>query len=396
MASRIRGRGVRVVAVNDDLHGAGSLPTRQPAGPGHGHGGSAASPTGCRNNDLRGHSIRDRDAAPRRRPAGRTWSASGTIVWLSSELMFFAALFAMYFTIRSVDKGQGLPWPGAHLDLPLGVDQHDRAGAVQRHLPDGRVRGRARPDQARGSIFNFSKWGLREWYVLSFLMGLYFVCGQGYEYLALVRRPGPDALLQRLRLGVLHDHRVPRPARDRRSDRVPLPARPHLRRQDASPRNSRSARSSCPTTGTSSTSCGSACSPPSTSSTKRRRYRVSIDLIETEAAVSWITARRRRPPPATPSVCWGSSPSAWSTRALTGQGSAGVGARPGTVSSAAIAAGQASCSSSRCSTCHGAGRPGHRAGPEPDRRRRGRGGLPGEHRPDARQGDRRGDATASR
>ena len=26
----------------------------------------------------------------------------GTIVWLSSELMFFAGLFAMYFTIRSV------------------------------------------------------------------------------------------------------------------------------------------------------------------------------------------------------------------------------------------------------------------------------------------------------
>ena len=26
----------------------------------------------------------------------------GTIVWLSSELMFFAALFAMYFTIRQV------------------------------------------------------------------------------------------------------------------------------------------------------------------------------------------------------------------------------------------------------------------------------------------------------
>ena len=26
----------------------------------------------------------------------------GTIIWLSSELMFFAALFASYFTIRSV------------------------------------------------------------------------------------------------------------------------------------------------------------------------------------------------------------------------------------------------------------------------------------------------------
>ncbi len=43
----------------------------------------------------------------------------GTIIWLSSELMFFAALFAMYFTIRSVDKGLGQPWPKAHLDLPL-------------------------------------------------------------------------------------------------------------------------------------------------------------------------------------------------------------------------------------------------------------------------------------
>ena len=26
----------------------------------------------------------------------------GTIIWLSSELMFFAALFASYFTIRAV------------------------------------------------------------------------------------------------------------------------------------------------------------------------------------------------------------------------------------------------------------------------------------------------------
>src|SRR5262245_66569392 len=30
----------------------------------------------------------------------------GTTVWLSSELMFFAALFAMYFSIRATDIGQ--------------------------------------------------------------------------------------------------------------------------------------------------------------------------------------------------------------------------------------------------------------------------------------------------
>jgi cytochrome c oxidase subunit 3 len=110
----------------------------------------------------------------------------GTIVWLSSELMFFAALFAMYFTIRSVDKGEGLRWPGAHLDLRLGsinttvlllssVTCQLGVFAVER----GQIR-------RAGRIGQFWKWGLREWYVLSFLMGLYFVLGQGYEYLGLI------------------------------------------------------------------------------------------------------------------------------------------------------------------------------------------------------------------
>jgi cytochrome c oxidase subunit 3 len=125
---------------------------------------------------------------PPRSPASRPNLVSvGTIVWLSSELMFFAALFAMYFTIRSVDKGEGLPWPGAHLNLALGsinttvlllssVTCQMGVFAVER----GQI-GRT------GSIWDFRKWGLREWYMLSFLMGLYFVLGQGYEYLSLIR-----------------------------------------------------------------------------------------------------------------------------------------------------------------------------------------------------------------
>ena len=101
--------------------------------------------------------------------------------------MFFAALFAIYFTIRSVDKGNGLPWPGAHLDLTLGsinttvlllssVTCQLGVFAVER----GQVR-------RAGRVWQVSRWGLREWYVLSFLMCLYFVCGQGYEYLSLIR-----------------------------------------------------------------------------------------------------------------------------------------------------------------------------------------------------------------
>jgi cytochrome c oxidase subunit III len=110
----------------------------------------------------------------------------GTIVWLSSELMFFAALFAMYFTIKSVDTGLGQRWPQAELDYPLAtantivlilssVTCQMGVFAVER----GQI-GRL------GSIFDFRRWGLREWYVLSFLMGLYFVLGQGYEYLDLI------------------------------------------------------------------------------------------------------------------------------------------------------------------------------------------------------------------
>jgi len=112
----------------------------------------------------------------------------GTIIWLSSELMFFAALFAMYFTVRFVVKGEVLPWPGAHLNVVLGsinttvlllssVTCQMGVFAVER----GQV-GRA------GSLFNVGKWGLREWYVLTFLMGLYFDLGQSYEYFDLVHK----------------------------------------------------------------------------------------------------------------------------------------------------------------------------------------------------------------
>ena len=127
------------------------------------------------------------EVAPRT-PASRPNLVSvGTIVWLSSELMFFAALFAMYFTIRSVDKGQGEHWPMAHLDLKLATANTTvlLLSSVTCQLGVFAVeRGQIR---RTGRIWNVSRWGLREWYVLTFLMGLYFVSGQGYEYLALIK-----------------------------------------------------------------------------------------------------------------------------------------------------------------------------------------------------------------
>ena len=122
-----------------------------------------------------------------RGPASRPNLVSvGTIIWLSSELMFFAALFAMYFTIRSVDKGQGLPWPMAHLDLPLASANTIVLVASSVTCQMGVFAVERGQIKRTGSIFNFMQWGLREWYVLSFLMCLYFVLGQGYEYLGLI------------------------------------------------------------------------------------------------------------------------------------------------------------------------------------------------------------------
>jgi len=126
-----------------------------------------------------------------RSPASRPNLVSvGTIIWLSSELMFFASLFAMYFTIRSVDKGQGLPWPGAHLDIRLSTINTLvlLASSVTCQMGVFAVE-RGQIKRTR-SIFHPMSWGLREWYVLSFLMGLYFVLGQGYEYLDLIRNQG--------------------------------------------------------------------------------------------------------------------------------------------------------------------------------------------------------------
>jgi cytochrome c oxidase subunit 3 len=122
-----------------------------------------------------------------RTPASRPSLVSvGTIIWLSSELMFFAALFAMYFTIESVDKGLHMKWPAATLNYPLATANTTVLilSSVTCQLGVFAVeRGQIRRS---GRIWDMPRWGLREWYVLSFAMGLYFVLGQGYEYLDLI------------------------------------------------------------------------------------------------------------------------------------------------------------------------------------------------------------------
>jgi cytochrome c oxidase subunit III len=110
----------------------------------------------------------------------------GTIVWLSSELMFFAALFAIYYTLRSVTPelwaqqtpllnvpfatGNTIILVLSSVTCQLGVFAAER-GQVGRS----------------GSVTQVGKWGLREWFVLTYVMGAVFIGGQTLEYAELIR-----------------------------------------------------------------------------------------------------------------------------------------------------------------------------------------------------------------
>src|SRR6266487_2676922 len=94
----------------------------------------------------------------------------GTIVWLSSELMFFAALFAMYFSIRAADPSlwrEHTP----HLDLLY-------ATPFTLVLVFSSVTCQIGVFAAeRGDVF-----ALRRWFAWTFVLGLIFLLGQANEY----------------------------------------------------------------------------------------------------------------------------------------------------------------------------------------------------------------------
>ncbi|TQJ50384.1 cytochrome c oxidase subunit 3 [Phycicoccus sp. SLBN-51] len=110
----------------------------------------------------------------------------GTIVWLSSELMFFAGLFAMYFTIRGVshdlwaERTTILNVPFATVNTLVLV-----ISSVWCQLGvHAAEHGKAHRGDAK--LFNVSSWGMREWYVLTYIFGAIFVSGQVLEYSELV------------------------------------------------------------------------------------------------------------------------------------------------------------------------------------------------------------------
>jgi cytochrome c oxidase subunit 3 len=116
-------------------------------------------------------------ATPHGGPANRPSVVGvGTIVWLSSELMFFAALFAMYFTIRAVQGPSVWREATSHLDRPFAAVNTTVLVLSSVTCQWGVFAAE------RGDVK-----GLRRWFVITFLMGGFFIAGQVYEYAGLVQ-----------------------------------------------------------------------------------------------------------------------------------------------------------------------------------------------------------------
>ncbi|WP_081586207.1 heme-copper oxidase subunit III [Tsukamurella sp. 1534] len=99
----------------------------------------------------------------------------GTIVWLSSELMFFAGLFAMYFVARAGAGENG--WPPADANISLAAALPPTIVLILSSVTCQLGVFAAE----RGDVFKF-----RIWYFVSFLMGFAFILGQLNEYKTLI------------------------------------------------------------------------------------------------------------------------------------------------------------------------------------------------------------------
>jgi cytochrome c oxidase subunit III len=109
----------------------------------------------------------------------------GTIVWLASELMFFAALFAAYFTIRAVSPDL---WAQetAKLNLPFSAFNTTVLVLSSVTCQMGVFAAERGQLDRTASLLRPLQWGLREWFVLTYVMGAFFIGGQVYEYSELI------------------------------------------------------------------------------------------------------------------------------------------------------------------------------------------------------------------
>lgn len=106
--------------------------------------------------------------------------AVGTIVWLGSEVMFFAGLFAIYFTLRSVAPDL---WASETALLNIPFSAVNTAILVSSSFTCQLGVWAAERMQPRAIGW---KLGMVEWFFITYALGAIFVAGQIWEYATLV------------------------------------------------------------------------------------------------------------------------------------------------------------------------------------------------------------------
>jgi cytochrome c oxidase subunit 3 len=107
----------------------------------------------------------------------------GTIVWLGSEVMFFAALFAMYFSLRA-NSPEIWAHDTAILNVPFALTNTLILVASSFTAQFGVFA--AERLQPRATGLSPVKWGMVEWFMVSYVLGAVFVAGQVWEYATLI------------------------------------------------------------------------------------------------------------------------------------------------------------------------------------------------------------------
>ena len=107
----------------------------------------------------------------------------GTIVWLGSEVMFFAALFAMYFSLKA-NSPEIWEHGTSILNVPFALVNTIILVLSSFTAQFGVFA--AERMQPRATGLSPVKWGMVEWFMLSYVLGAIFVSGQVWEYSNLI------------------------------------------------------------------------------------------------------------------------------------------------------------------------------------------------------------------
>ncbi|GGA56021.1 cytochrome b561 [Pseudoclavibacter endophyticus] len=110
-------------------------------------------------------------------------TAIGVIVWLGSEVMFFAGLFAIYFTLRAMAPEQfaaghdimNIPFASINTSILVLSSVTCQFGVFA-----------AEHSKPRATGWSPAKWGTIEWFYATVVLGSIFVGGQVWEYATLV------------------------------------------------------------------------------------------------------------------------------------------------------------------------------------------------------------------